>query len=148
MSWRVLVIEDDPAIQTMIQLMLRKGGYEVVSAPDALVGLRVAYQTRPHAIILDVMMPEMDGFEACRRLREMTDAPIFFLTGAAKTAGDAAKGLDLGADEYMTKPFYPQELVAAVKINLQVFDPELRQQHRRLLTEKRKRLMAAREANQ
>jgi two-component system, OmpR family, KDP operon response regulator KdpE len=118
MSWRVLVIEDDPAIQTMIQLMLRKGGYEVVSAPDALVGLRVAYQTRPHAIILDVMMPEMDGFEACRRLREMTDAPIFFLTGAAKTAGDVAKGLDLGADEYMTKPFQFVELISRLRARL------------------------------
>ena len=115
MPFRVLVIEDDPAILAMIQMMLSKGGYEVVSAPDALVGLRVAYRTRPHAIILDVMMPEMDGFEACRRLREMTDAPILFLTGKATTAGDAAKGLDLGADEYMTKPFQFVELISRLR---------------------------------
>jgi len=113
--YRVLVIEDDPGILAMIEMMLRKGGYEVVSAPDALVGLRVAYQTHPHAIILDVMMPEMDGFEACRRLREMTNAPILFLTGKATTADDAARGLDLGADEYMTKPFRFVELLSRLR---------------------------------
>jgi len=106
----------------MILVMLRKGGYEVYSAPDALSGLRTAYQTRPHAIILDVMMPEMDGFEACRRLREMTDAPILFLTGKATTADDVVKGLDLGADEYMTKPFRFAELLSRLRVCLRRAD--------------------------
>jgi two-component system KDP operon response regulator KdpE len=113
--WRVLVIEDDPDVLKMILTMLARAGYETFSAPDALVGLRVAYQTRPHAIILDVMMPEMDGFEACRRLREMTDVPILFLTGKATTADDTVKGFDLGADEYMTKPFRFAELVSRLR---------------------------------
>lgn len=120
--WRVLVIEDDPDVLRMILVMLRKGGYEVYSAPDALAGLRVAYETRPHAIILDVMMPEMDGFEACRRLREMTDAPILFLTGKATTAEDVVKGLDLGADEYMTKPFRFSELLSRLRVCLRRAD--------------------------
>lgn len=123
--WRVLVIEDDPDVLRMILVMLRKGGYEVHSAPDALAGLRVAYETRPHAIILDVMMPEMDGFEACRRLREMTDAPILFLTGKATTADDVVKGLDLGADEYMTKPFKFAELLSRLRVCLRRADTTL-----------------------
>jgi two-component system, OmpR family, KDP operon response regulator KdpE len=120
--WRVLVIEDDPSIREMIEMMLVKAGYDVVAAEDAVAGLRLAYQTHPHAIILDVMMPEMDGFEACRRLREMTDAPILFLTGKATTADDAAKGLDLGADEYMTKPFKYVELLSRLRVILRRAD--------------------------
>jgi two-component system, OmpR family, KDP operon response regulator KdpE len=114
-SWKVLVIDDDPSVLEMIRVMLIKAGYEVVSAPDALSGLRMAYQTRPHAIILDVMMPEMDGYEACRRLREMTDVPIFFLTGQASASDDIVKGFDLGADEYMTKPFKYTELLSRLR---------------------------------
>lgn len=123
--WRVLVIEDDPDVLRMILMMLTKGGYEVASAPDALAGLRVAYKIRPHAIILDVMMPDMDGFEACRRLREMTDAPILFLTGKATTAEDVVKGFDLGADEYMTKPIKFGELLSRLRVCLRRADAAL-----------------------
>jgi two-component system alkaline phosphatase synthesis response regulator PhoP len=113
--WRILVIEDDPDVLKMLQFMLTKRGFGVAAAPDAVSGLRTAYQTRPHAIILDVMMPEMDGFQACRRLREMTDVPILFLTGSARTSDDAVRGFDLGADEYMTKPFKFAELLSRLK---------------------------------
>lgn len=115
---RVLVIEDDNNIRTMLELMLTRAGYEVLCAPDALKGLREAYRARPDAIILDIMLPDMDGFEACQRLREMTDTPILFLTGAATATGDIVKGLQLGADEYMTKPFSFEELGARLSVCL------------------------------
>jgi two-component system, OmpR family, KDP operon response regulator KdpE len=113
--WRILVVDDDPTILEMIESMLVKAGFDVVSARDALAGLRAAYQTRPHAVILDVMMPEMDGYEMCDRLREMTDAPIIFLTGKAMSAEDVVKGFDLGADEYLLKPFKHAELLSRLK---------------------------------
>jgi DNA-binding response OmpR family regulator len=115
---QVLVIEDDPAIVEVVELGLGKHGFDVISAPDAVTGLRMAYMIHPHAIILDVMMPAMDGFEACRRLREMTDVPILFLTGKATTADDIIKGFDLGADEYITKPFRFAELVSRLRARL------------------------------
>jgi len=120
--WRILVIEDDPNVLTMIRFMLTKQGFDVVTASSALSGLRTAYQTRPHAIILDVMMPKMDGFEACRRLRELTNAPILFLTGKATSPDDVVRGLDLGADEYMTKPFKSAELLSRLRVCLRRAD--------------------------
>jgi len=111
-KWRVLVVEDDPDMREMLRLTLSARGFDIITASDAAVGLRLAYQTRPDAIILDVVMPEMDGFEACRRLREMTAAPILFLSGKASDVADIVKGFGLGADEYMIKPIEPAELVS------------------------------------
>jgi DNA-binding response OmpR family regulator len=98
--------------------MLSRKGFIVVTASDAMQGLREAYKSHPDVIILDVMMPKMDGFEACRRLREMTDTPILFLTGQATTTDDVVKGLNLGADEYMTKPFRSDELISRLFVCL------------------------------
>ena len=117
-QWRVLVIEDESDIRKMLALMLSRKGFSVVTASDAMQGLREAYKSRPDVIILDVMMPKMDGFEACRRLREMTDTPILFLTGQATTTDDVVKGLNLGADEYMTKPFRSDELISRLWVCL------------------------------
>ena len=114
---RVLVIEDDDDNRALIRLVLERAGFEVLTASDGAAGLQVAYRERPDGIILDILMPEMDGFEACRRLREMTDTPILFLTGKSATT-DLVKGLGLGADEYMTKPFKPVELVSRLRANL------------------------------
>jgi len=94
----------------MLRAMLTAEGFDVEVARDALSGIRAAYQTRPDAILLDVMMPDMDGFEACRRLREMTDVPIIFVT-AKGTIEDIVKGLSLGADDYVVKPFERSELI-------------------------------------
>jgi DNA-binding response OmpR family regulator len=91
--------------------MLTAEGFEVVSAQDALTALRVAYQEHPDAILLDVMMPDIDGFEACRRLREMTDVPIIFVT-AKGAIEDIVQGLSLGADDYVVKPFERSELLS------------------------------------
>lgn len=109
--FRVLIIDDDANVLTMLRIILTGKGFDVVEAQDAISGLRSAYQAHPDAILLDVMMPEIDGFEACRRLREMTDVPIIFVT-AKGTIEDIVHGLSLGADDYLIKPFDPAELTS------------------------------------
>ncbi|MFQ6101378.1 MAG: response regulator transcription factor [Anaerolineae bacterium] len=108
--FRVLVVDDEADVLEMLRAMLTANGFDVVVAQDALLGLRVAYQTRPDAILLDVMMPNVDGFEACRRLREMTDVPIVFVT-AKGAIEDVVRGLSVGADDYVVKPFDGSELI-------------------------------------
>jgi DNA-binding response OmpR family regulator len=110
-QFRILVVDDQPDILAVLQSMLTAEGFDVVVAQDALSGLRAAYQSHPDAILLDVMMPEVDGFEACRRLREMTDVPIIFVT-AKGTIEDVVQGLSLGADDYVVKPFDRSELIS------------------------------------
>ncbi len=107
----VLVIDDDVDILRMLKLALTTSGFEATLAASGLDGLRRAYETHPDAIILDVMMPMHDGFETCRRLREMTDVPIIFLT-AKGTVDDIVRGLALGADDYVIKPFNKKELIS------------------------------------
>ncbi len=109
--FRVLVVDDQPDVLSVLQAMLTAAGFDVIVAKDALSGLRVAYREHPDAILLDVMMPEIDGFEACRRLREMTDVPIIFVT-AKGTIEDIVQGLSLGADDYVVKPFERSELIS------------------------------------
>jgi DNA-binding response OmpR family regulator len=107
----ILVIDDDAAVLAMLRIMLTQKGFDVVTAQDALTGLRSAYEIHPDAILLDVMMPEMNGFETCRRLREFTDVPIIFVT-AKGTIEDIVHGLSLGADDYLVKPFNHTELIS------------------------------------
>ena len=111
--FRLLVIDDEPDMLAMLQRLLSREGFDVISAQDALTGLRTAYQTHPDAILLDIMMPDVDGFETCRRLREMTDVPIIFVT-AKGLIEDVVRGLRLGADDYVVKPFECSELVSRV----------------------------------
>jgi len=114
---RVLVVDDEPAMLKMLKIALTAEGFDVVTAKDALSALRAAYQHHPDAILLDVMMPKMDGFEACQRLRELTDAPIIFVT-AKGTIEDVVRGFKLGADDYVVKPFKTPELVSRLIANL------------------------------
>jgi DNA-binding response OmpR family regulator len=116
-KFRVLVVDDQPDILAVIRAMLTAEGFDVVVAQDALSGLRAAYETHPDAILLDVMMPVVDGFEACRRLREMTDVPIIFVT-AKGTIDDIVRGLSLGADDYLVKPFERSELISRLVASL------------------------------
>jgi two-component system alkaline phosphatase synthesis response regulator PhoP len=110
---KVLVVEDDPDIQALIQMSLEfTGGYEVVVAPDGPTGLEAAQRERPEMILLDAMMPGMDGFEVCRRLKANADTaaiPVVFLTAKAQAA-EIQEGLSLGAAGYLTKPFDPMTL--------------------------------------
>jgi two-component system response regulator RegX3 len=115
---RILVIDDEPDMCDMLSEMLALAGFDCVVAEDAASGVRMARQRHPDAIILDVMMPRMSGFEACERLREVTDVPILFLTGKATSTQDVIKGFSVGADEYVTKPFSQAELISRLTARL------------------------------
>lgn len=107
---QVLVIDDELAMVEMLKLILTAAGFEVIPALDGPSGLRSAYQHHPDAILLDVMMPDMDGFEVCRRMRDLTDVPIIFVTARANIE-DIVAGFSAGADDYLVKPFHRAELV-------------------------------------
>jgi len=119
----ILVVEDDPAILRGLADNLRCEAYEVLTANDGETGYRLARDRRPDLIILDLMLPRMSGYEVCRRLRgEGTTTPIVMLTARGDEA-DRVLGLDLGADDYITKPFSIRELVARVRAVLRRAQP-------------------------
>ncbi len=110
----ILVIEDDAAMSQLIQLYLEHEGYEAVVAPDGHAGLDLAHSRAPSLIILDMMLPGIDGSEVCRVLRMDSDVPVIVVT-ARVDEEERLAGLDLGADDYVTKPFSPRELMARVR---------------------------------
>lgn len=115
MSNRILVVDDEEFILTLIEFNLQQAGFEVITAMDGAEGLRKAMEERPDLIILDLMLPKMDGMEVCKELRlQRVMTPILMLT-AKDDEFDKVLGLELGADDYMTKPFSPREVVARVK---------------------------------
>jgi len=112
---KVLVVEDDAAILFGLQKNLQFEGYEVIAASDGETALRRALDERPHLIILDIMLPRMSGYEVCETLRKQEiDVPVIFLSAKSQD-GDKIQGLDLGGDDYVTKPFSMRELMARVK---------------------------------
>lgn len=113
----VLVIDDEQPIVEILKFNLTKEGYSVLEAFDGAAGLELALTKNPDLILLDVMLPKMDGFEVCRKIREKSSVPIIMLT-AREEEVDKVLGLELGADDYMTKPFSVRELTARVKANL------------------------------
>ncbi len=113
----VLIIEDEQAIVDILKFNLEKEGYSVLYATDGQTGLELALSENPDLILLDVMLPRMDGFEVCKKVREKSSTPIIMLT-AREEEVDKVLGLELGADDYMTKPFSIRELTARVKANL------------------------------
>ena len=117
-QFRVLVIDDNREILDMMGFMLSHEGFEVVSAVDPVAGLRAVYHEHPDAVVLDVMMPHMDGFEVCRRIRELTDVPVLLYTGKAVEPEDIVRGFSVGADDYLVKPFRPSELVSRLYARL------------------------------
>lgn len=117
MSDTVLIVDDDETTLRVLELLLARAGYEVVRAGSAEDGLRKAYRFQPDIVLLDVNMPQMDGWEMCHRLREMSDVPILFLAASASSE-DVVRGLELGADDFIAKPFDPQELLARIKAHL------------------------------
>ena len=114
MASTVLILEDDPHTVEVVQLYLRRDGHHVLSATDGTAGLSLAREAQPDLIILDLMLPGMDGLEICRILRQESDVPIVMLTARADEE-DRLAGLDLGADDYVTKPFSPRELAARIR---------------------------------
>lgn len=123
----VLVVDDEKNIRELIQLYLSNAGYRVVHAVDGAEALRLARTDKPDLMVLDLMLPQVDGYEVCRRLRrEGNDLPIIMLT-ARDDDVDKIVGLELGADDYLTKPFNPRELVARIKAVLRRISPAIGQ---------------------
>jgi DNA-binding response OmpR family regulator len=110
----VLLVEDEPALASALAYNLRKNGFNVLSAADGLAGLQEARRARPDVIVLDLMLPKMDGLEVCRRIRADSDVPILILTAKSEEF-DKVVGLEVGADDYLTKPFGMRELMARVR---------------------------------
>ena len=114
MPSRILIIEDDPDTTELIRLYLVRDGHQVLTASDGVQGLRLAQEDAPDLIVLDLMLPRMDGLEVCRRVRQISQTPIIMLTARVEEE-DRLGGLDMGADDYVTKPFTPRELAARVR---------------------------------
>ena len=118
----ILLVDDEPSIVALAKMYLEREGFRVESAGDGLVAIETVEKLRPALVVLDVMLPGVDGFEVCRRLRgEGNQVPIIMLTARDEDI-DKILGLELGADDYLTKPFNPRELVARVKAILRRID--------------------------
>ena len=117
----ILVVDVEASIVTMIAYNLKKEGYDVVTAEDGEVALEKFESENPDLLLLDIMMPKMDGYEVCRKIREKSNVPIIMLTARADEV-DKVVGLEMGADDYVTKPFGNRELIARVKANLRRSD--------------------------
>lgn len=124
MGKKVLVVDDDVKTVELVKLYLNRDGYKVFVAYDGIEALRIARENRPHLIVLDLMLPGLDGLEVCRTLRRESDVPIIMLT-ARTTEEDKLIGLDLGADDYITKPFSPKELAARARAVLRRLPEEV-----------------------
>jgi DNA-binding response OmpR family regulator len=114
MASTVLIVEDDNKTATLISLYLRREGYDTAIAPDGVEALSMVRQKEPAVVILDLMLPRLDGWEVCRKIREFSDVPILMLTARGEEF-DRVLGLTIGADDYMVKPFSPRELVARIR---------------------------------
>ena len=122
MAARVLVVEDEPTVTEVVERYLRREGFEVAVAADGLEGLRLAQEWAPELVVLDLMLPQVDGLEVCRQLRRESQVPIIILTARGEET-DRVVGLEMGADDYMVKPFSPRELVARIKSVLRRSSP-------------------------
>ena len=111
----ILVVDDEPNIIELTRLYLEREGYQVITAADGLSALELIREQRPALVVLDVMLPGLDGFEVCRRVRANDDRTAIVMLTARDDDIDKIVGLELGADDYLTKPFNPRELVARVK---------------------------------
>ena len=118
----VLVIEDDPYISELITLYAEKNRYNVIIAHNGMKGLELFYESPPDLVILDIMLPGMDGWEVCKEIRRGEKTPIIMLTGKGENR-EKLKGFDLGADDYLVKPFDPGELMARIKAVLRRTNP-------------------------
>lgn len=117
MSKKILIIDDEKNIVDILKFNLKKEGLETMEAYDGEQGLHLAMTGKPDLILLDIMLPKMDGFTVCRKIRQTLSTPILMLT-AKEEELDKVLGLELGADDYITKPFSPRELMARIKANL------------------------------
>ena len=115
---KILVIDDEPAFVRLVDQVLTQKGYEVLKATSGQEGLRLLFAQRPELVLLDMVMPGMDGWETCNRIRDISDIPIIIITGKQTDEDEVVRGLDYGADDYLTKPVGRKELVARVRAML------------------------------
>lgn len=125
MNEKILIVDDEKPISDILKFNLTKEGYAVMTAFDGEEALSKALYEKPDLILLDVMLPKMDGFQVCRKVREKTNTPIIMLT-AKEEEVDKVLGLELGADDYITKPFSVREVIARVKANIRRVNIDLK----------------------
>ena len=113
----ILIVDDEQPIVDMLEYNLKREGYKTISANDGITAVRMALSQKPDLILLDIMLPKLDGLSVCKRVKNSLNVPILMLT-AKDTEIDKILGLELGADDYITKPFSVRELMARVKANL------------------------------
>ncbi|MDP2729644.1 MAG: response regulator transcription factor [Dehalococcoidales bacterium] len=118
MTKKVLAIDDDAVFLRLVERVLSRQGLEVFKAAGGQEGLKLLFKEKPDIVLLDVAMPGMDGWQTCRRIRELSDVPVILLTGKQKAEEDIVRGLDYGADDYLFKPLGNRELVARVRATL------------------------------
>ncbi|GAB7386745.1 response regulator transcription factor [Bacillaceae bacterium] len=123
-TFKVLVADDDPNVCEIIRLYFEKQQIKMVEAHDGAAALELIEKEKPDVVILDVMMPKMDGYETCREIRKKYDIPIIMLTAKGEEF-DRVLGLELGADDYVTKPFSPRELIARIKAIFRRMQPRM-----------------------
>ncbi|MCL6611564.1 MAG: response regulator, partial [Peptococcaceae bacterium] len=114
---KILVVDDEAVVQKLITHYLSREGFQVITAGTGYTAMEIIRRERPDLIILDILLPELDGLEICREIRSETDVPVIFLTSKSETM-DVALGLGVGGDDYIKKPFDPLEMVARVKAHL------------------------------
>ena len=118
---KILIVDDEPPIRDVLLFNLEREGYVILQAADGISAINIALEERPNLIILDIMLPKLDGLSVCKRIKNVYNVPVIMLT-AKDNEIDKILGLELGADDYITKPFSVRELVARVKANLRKVD--------------------------
>jgi two-component system KDP operon response regulator KdpE len=119
---KILIVDDEPAQIRLVSQLLTANGYSVLKAASGREAVHIAYENKPDLVLLDVMMPEMDGWQTCNLIRDLTEIPIIMLTGKRNSEEDIVRGLECGADEYLAKPVGNRELLARVKAALRRAD--------------------------
>jgi two-component system, OmpR family, KDP operon response regulator KdpE len=120
---KILVVDDEPRMVQLIGMNLKLEGFEVISAPNGYQAVEKVTKEMPDLVLLDIMMPDMDGFETLQRIRDISSVPVIFVS-VINEEPDRVRGLDLGADDYINKPFSPRELVSRIKAVLRRTEPE------------------------
>ena len=119
---KILVVDDEPVQLRLVEQVLSGNGYGVIKAGSGEEAIRLTYEGKPDLVILDVMMPGIDGWQTCRCIREASDVPVIMLTGKRNSEDDVVRGLECGADEYLAKPVGNRELLARVRAALRRAD--------------------------
>ncbi len=134
MAKKILVVDDEVAQLRLAEQVLSSNGYEVLKASSGQEAVRIVYERKPDLVLLDVMMPEIDGWQTCRLIREVSDMPVIMFTGKRNTEDDIVRGLECGADEYLSKPVGNRELLARVKAVLRRADkPSYKHERKKVL---------------